>query len=367
MTCSELRDLFPSARRCIHLNHAGLSPIALPVRDAVLSAAQSLLETDDTVAAYMEHLEREKNLRAVLGRMMGVEPATLGFVRNTSHGLTIAAQALPLKPGDTVVCMKTDYPSTVYPWQALAYRGIETVLAEPSEDSLLEACESPSVRVLCASWIHWGTGAALDLERVGKVCRERGITFVADLVQGLGALRPNLAFVDIAAAGCHKWLLAPAGIGVLYVRPEILPTLLPTNVGWNWVEKPMEWERLQFDRPKDGTARFEEGSPGFLATAGLLASANLLESVGSDAVEERVIALASHARAALTGAGMQVAGETAASGIVGFRHPSLSNEQTLAALEAGGIRAAVRAGWTRLSPHAYSTEDDIDRAAATLL
>ena len=366
MTFDGLRAQFPSAERCIHLNHAGLSPTSLTVREAILAATDSLLGDGDTLAAYMAHIERERALRAALGRLLRVEPATLGFVRNTSHGLAIAAQALPLEPGGTVVCMRTDYPSTVYPWQALARNGVHTQLVEPTESALLDACQNPAVKVLCASWVHWGTGAVLDLNRVGRFCRERGILFVCDIVQGLGAIRPDLRFVDIAAAGCHKWLLTPAGIGVLYIRPEVLPTLLPTNVGWNWVENPIDWDRLHFDQPKPGTARFEEGSPGFVATAGLLASVELLESVGFDAVQERVLALASYARTRLLELGMTVAGERVESGIVGFRHPQIANDDVLAALDAGNVRAAIRSGWVRFSPHAYSTEDEIDRAVAAV-
>ncbi len=365
MTYSDLRALFPSAERCIHLNHAGLSPIARPVSEAILAVSESLMGEGDTLAAYLAHGEREKELRAVLGRLLGVSPESLAFVRNTSHGLTIAAQAIPLTPSDRVVCMKTDYPSTLYPWQA---RTPNVFLADPDENSLMAACEQHKPRVLCASWVHWGTGRVLDLNQLGRFCRERNILFVADIVQGLGALVPDLSFVDIAAAGCHKWLLCPAGIGVLSIRPTLLDQLLPTNIGWNWPERPMEWRESGFAEPKQSAARYEEGSPSLLSTAALLASVNLLESVGFEAVQDRVRALARFAQTRLVERGMNPAlpeGELS-SGIVGFNHPALSNDDALLALESGGVRAAVRAGFVRLSPHAYSTEEEIERAVATL-
>jgi selenocysteine lyase/cysteine desulfurase len=365
VTFSELRALFPSAGRCIHLNHAGLSPIAVPVAEAVADVSESLMAEGDTLAAYIAHGQRENALRAVMARMLGVGEHGIAFVRNTSHGLAIAAQALPLPENSNVVCLKTDYPSTLYPWQA---RGCEVTLAGPDEAALMAACERVRPAVLCASWVHWGTGRVLDLSALGRFCRERGTLFVADIVQGLGALVPDLSFVDLAAAGCHKWLLAPAGIGVLYIRPELLPTLLPTNVGWNWPMRPLEWRESGFFEPKETAARFEEGSPTLYGTAALLASANLLESVGFRAIEERVVHLARFAHARLAERGMTLAlpGEDLQSGIVGFQHPTLSNDDALAALEAGGVRAAVRAGWVRLSPHAYSTEDEIESAVATL-
>jgi cysteine desulfurase / selenocysteine lyase len=365
MNFSELRALFPSAERCIHLNHAGLSPIAQPVAEAISAVSEGLMGDGDTLAAYLAHGARETQLRAALGRLLRVSPESLAFVRNTSHGLTIAAQAIPLTPSDRVVCMRTDYPSTLYPWQA---RTPNVFLADPDEASLMAACEERKPKVLCASWVHWGTGRILDLKRLGRFCRERGILFVADIVQGLGALVPDLSFVDIAAAGCHKWLLCPAGIGVLYVRPELLDQLLPTNIGWNWPERPMEWRETGFFEPKNSAARFEEGSPSLLSTAALLASLSLLESVGFEAVQSRVLTLARFAQARLHERGMNLAlpeGELS-SGIVGFTHPSLTNDDALLVLETKNVRAAVRAGFVRLSPHAYSTEEEIERAVATL-
>ncbi len=366
MTFSEFRALFPSAQQCIHLNHAGLSPIAIPVAEAAAEISQSLMGDGDTLAAYIAHAGREKALRAVMGRMLGVGTEGIAFVRNTSHGLTIAAQALPLEPGARVVCMRTDYPSTLYPWQA---RGAQVTLADPDEDSLLAACDTVRPTVLCASWVHWGTGNVIDLKRVGQFCRERGILFVADIVQGLGALVPDLSYVDIAAAGCHKWLLTPAGIGVLYIRPELLPTLLPTNVGWNWPERPMEWRETGFQEPKATAARFEEGSPSLYSTAAFLASVTLLESVGFQAIQERVISLGRFAHQKLSERGMKLACSDAAllnSGIVGFQHPQIANTDIETILTENKVRVAVRAGWVRFSPHGYSTEDEIERAVAAL-
>ncbi|MGC4047258.1 MAG: aminotransferase class V-fold PLP-dependent enzyme [Armatimonas sp.] len=366
MTFSEFRAQFPSAQHCIHLNHAGLSPIATPVAEAAATVSQSLMGNGDTLAGYIAHMGRERPLREILGRMLGVGTENLAFVRNTSHGLTIAAQALPLEFGAKVVCMRTDYPSTLYPWQA---RGAQVTLAEPDEESLLNACEEIRPAVLCASWVHWGTGNVIDLNRVGRFCRERNIIFVADIVQGLGALVPDLTYVDIAAAGCHKWLLTPAGIGVLYIRPELLPTLLPTNVGWNWPERPMEWRETGFQEPKATAARFEEGSPSLYSTAAFLASVTLLESVGFKAIEERVITLARFAHQKLSEHGMKLACPDASllqSGIVGFQHPAIPNPDIEAILTENNVRVAVRAGWVRFSPHGYSTEEEIERAVATL-
>jgi selenocysteine lyase/cysteine desulfurase len=375
VTVKELRALFPSAGKCIYLNHAGTSPIAAPVAEAVQAVCVELM-SENGLIAYTNDLKRQQALRVALGRMMNVAPTTLGYVRNTSHGIAVAAQAIPFRPGDTVVLPAIEYPANVYPWMAQAHRGVTVRLIPPREDDLVEeddliaACDT-STRVLAMSWVQWGTGQRLDMARLGAFCRERGILLVADVVQGLGALRLDLSAlpVDIATAGCHKWLLAPGGVGVLYVRPEVFPTLLPTNIGWNSVEKPFDWERLHYDDLKPTPDRFEEGTSSILAIAALRKSVELLEAVGFDAVNDRVLALADHARERVAARGMRLFSPSAPgtrSGIVAFRHPRRPNKEILDILAAANVIAAVRGGNVRFAPHAYNSVADIDTAVAAI-
>lgn len=373
MTLTEFRALVPSAAQCTHLNHAGMGPIPQPTADAVVQVTQELLGGDG-LAAYKAHLKRQAQLREAIARMLKVTPEGIAFTRNTSHGLTIAAQAIPFSPGENVVVARDEYPSVVYPWQAQSYRGVETRLVESresgliSEDDLIAACDE-NTRVLAVSWVQWGTGQRMELERLGAFCNARGIWFVVDLIQGFGALELDLAATgaDIAAGGSHKWLLSPAGIGPLYVKPERLGELLPTNVGWNWVSDPYNWDRLRFEDVKPTADRFEEGSPGILATAGLLASVALLEAVGGRAAEEAVLTSASALHQVLRELRMEVCPTEGQSGIVAFRHPQHSNERVLAALEEARVYAAVRCGWVRLSPHAYQSPESLSARLADVL
>ncbi len=364
MTPAELRYQFPATGRAILLNYAGVSPIATSVSTAVSALAQQLVDGPNAAQTYAGFHRQQEALRAKLGRLAGASPKSVALVRNTSHGLTIAAQAIAFEAGDNVVAMQTDYPANIYPWQAQAWRGVATRLVQPDEASLMAACD-PRTRTMAVSWVHWGTGRRLDLHRLGSFCRERGILFVVDIVQGFGVLRLNLADlpVDLAAAGCHKGLMAPAGVGMLYVAPHVLPQLLPTNVGWNSVERPIDWDRYHFDELRQSAARFEEGSPSLLAIAALNASLDLLEAVGGQIIEETVLGLASHARDALSAKGLHVTGAHAESGIVGFRHRRDDNETVLNRLEAGGVVCAVRAGYVRFASHVITTRDEIDRAA----
>jgi len=189
-------------------------------------------------------------------------------------------------------------------------------------------------------------------------------------VQGLGGLQLDLGGlpVDIAAAGCHKWLLAPGGLGVLYVHPDVLPRLAPINVGWNSVTNAVRWEELHFDLKAD-TSRFEEGTPNVLGTAALRAAVRLLEEAGFGAVDRHILALADRLRDGLRARGYRLLSPEAPgqkSGIVAFQHPRLSNENVLQHLSERDVRAAVRGGNVRFSPHIDNDEADIERALSAL-
>ncbi len=375
LSYAEFRALFPSVNQAIHLNHAGVSAIARPTAEALHTITDALMQSD-VLQVYLSHQKRQQDLREALGRMMNVGADTLAFTKNTSHGLNLIAQSIPFEQGDNVVVCTGEYPSNLYPWMAQEHRHVSVKLVPPypdglvDEQHLMDACDERT-RVLAISWVQWGAGQRMDLERLGRFCRERNIYLVADLVQGLGALRIDLSAspVDFASAGCHKWLMAPGGLGVLYVREGLMRDLLPINIGWNSVEKPTEWERIHYHEMKQTAERMEEGTPGLLATVGLAKSVELLEAVGFDRVHARVLELSSYTANLLRERGMTVVTpreERRRSGIVGFRHPSLSNEDTLAAVTNAGVIAAVRTGYVRFAPHAYSTEDDITRAVAAI-
>lgn len=372
MTPAELRMLFPSVQKAIHLNHAGTSPIATPVAEAV-QAVLAELQSENPLTAYISAMKHADALRDIWGRMLRTSPDNLAVVKNTSHGLTIIAQGIPFRSGENIVVASNEYPSNVYPWLAQESRGVQTRLVAPCEDGYvaeedLEAACDANTRVLAVSWVQWGTGQRMDLARLGAFCTARNILLVVDVVQGFGALRCDLSKfsgVAFATGGGHKWLLAPGGVGFLYVRPDLLETLVPNNVGWNWVAKPMAWEASQWGTPKPNTARFEEGTPNILGLAGMLASMELLESIGTDAVETRVLEIAAYTRRRLSNRGMHVVaphGPDVRSGIVAFRHPTISNDTVEAKLAESNIICAVRCGNVRFAPHVYSTESDIDTA-----
>jgi selenocysteine lyase/cysteine desulfurase len=112
-------------------------------------------------------------------------------------------------------------------------------------------------RVLALSWVQFASGFRSDLERIGSYCRERGIIFFVDAIQGLGGLEMNVErdYVDAFAADAHKYLLGPEGIALLFVSDRIIDRVKPVVVGWTSVRNYEDY--LQYDLDyREGALRF---------------------------------------------------------------------------------------------------------------
>ncbi len=154
-------------------------------------------------------------VRALLERMLGAPGGSVAIVAGTSAGIGIAARGLPLRAGHEVLLLEYQFPSNAWPWRAVEARGATVRVAprplgsDPTA-AILQAI-GPATRVVAIDWVNYVDGAVVDLRAVGAACRERGIWFVVDAAQGLGALTVDVAAagIDLLAAPSHKWLLGP--------------------------------------------------------------------------------------------------------------------------------------------------------------
>ena len=358
----------------VYLNHAGIAPAPARVVEAVTNAAR--LTASDPLGAFTSLvIPAMASARARLARLMGVPPKHLAITKNTGHSLSLVADALKLDPGDNVVSVDCEYPSVVYPWYAQADRGIETRLVTPGADGTftaddLDAVMDSRTRVVTLSWVQFGTGFRCDLASIAAAAHARNAIFIADVIQGLGALPLNVEAlgIDIAATGVHKWLFAPPGTGGLYVAPDILDRLRLVNMGAGAVVDVMKFDPLDFT-VKPTVQRYEEGSPNVLGLVGLDAALSLLEEVGIEAISAQILALSEYAAEKLDAKGYEVRSPRAEhqrAGLITFRHRALPNESVLKTLEEANVVAAVRGGNLRFSPHFYNTPEEIDQAVEAL-
>ncbi len=369
------RAEFPVAQTKIFLGHAGVCP--LPRRVAEAMAHYSFNATEDDQEVTLPPLL--SRFRETAARLLNSQPDEVSFVGPTTLALSYIAAGLPLRKGDNVVIYHDDYPTNVYPWMALAERGVQVRFLNIKELGRIRQVDvlgqvDEGTRLVALASCHFIGGWRINLPAIGKALRERGILFCVDGIQTLGAFPTTVEHVDFLAADAHKWLLGPCSAGVMFVRKELQERLRPFALGWNNVRCPnyVAQEQITF---RSGPARFEPGTHNIVGLTGLVASMEMLLEVGVDNIAAELLRKRALLVAALQAKGWTVLNAAAhadnASAIVSFyrdgadmaaTHQHLADQQIVTSLRAD------RAGrkYIRLSPHFYNTDAELERVLELL-
>jgi len=382
MTLTELsaneelrRNEFPVARDKIFLAHAGVCPLPRRVAEAVSECARGSMLGDQE--AFVIH--RLGDARQLGARLLNCRSEEIALVGPTSLALSLVAAGLPLRKGDNILIYHDDYPSNVYPWMALADRGVEVRLLNTRGLGIIRPRDvmgqvDENTRLVALASCHFISGYRLDHQAIGQSLRERGIWFCLDAIQTLGAFPTTVEHVDFLAADAHKWLLGPCGAGLLYVRRELQEKLNPPVYGWHNVRNPnfVAQEQIVF---RNGAVKFEAGTHNLLGLVGLVAAMELVLEIGVEAIAAELLRKRAWLVPALSARGYTVLNADAkpenASGIVsGFRPGQDLTEQHRKLTEAG-ITASLRTdrqgrNYIRLSPHFYNTDAELQRVLERL-
>jgi len=365
---------FPLAGNIVYLNHAGVAPWPRRTTDAVKAFAEENACTG--AVNYLNWLRKEASLREQLKELINA-PSTddIALVKNTSEALSLVAYGLSWKKGDNVVSSNEEFPSNRIPWESLASKGVvlrQTPLAGTAnpEERLFEMVDEKT-RLITISSTQFASGIRLDVEKIGRFCRQNGILFCIDAIQSLGAfqfdVQANMA--DFVMADGHKWMLGPEGLGLFYTSPQARELLSLAQYGWHMIENDHDYENVPWNIAPTAR-RFECGSPNMLGIHALSASLSLLLESGMETVEQRILSRASYLIERIIEAPfltvLSPLREEQRSGIVVFRHDSVDNDVLFRHLRDHGIVCAVRGGGIRFSPHFYITEAQMDQALAVV-
>src|SRR5262245_29210900 len=234
-----LRHQMPVTRSWAFLDHAAVAPLSDPARLAMAAYSADLTENGDVNES--RWTRRVEEVRGLLAQLLNADSGEIAFVKNTSEGIDFVAEGFPWKPGDNVVIAEEEYPANVYPWLNLKDRDVETRLVATRERRIwiddIRSRIDARTRLVSLSFVEFASGFRNDLDAVGTLCRERGVFFLVDAIQGLGVLPLDVRRtpIDFLAADGHKWLLGPEGAGLFFIRKELIDLVRPVAVGWHSV------------------------------------------------------------------------------------------------------------------------------------
>lgn len=381
------RHHFPGLRDKVFLDAACLSLAPRPAVEAIEKFLEiaMICHEDSSTHHHIFMDEMRSAARPAVARLINAHEDEVALVESTSHGLSLAANAIPLEAGDRVMISNLEFLEVALPWIQKKKDGIEIDVVpnrngEVSIDDFADRL-TPRTRVICVSSVQWSNGYRLDLAALSRLCHERGVWLVVDAIQQLGAIPLDVhqTPVDILVSGGHKWLNAPFGCGFLYINRDVLSDLHPPLGGYLSLEDPTGGWGNYFQTPSItpvgdfylvGTARrFEAGgTANYPGAIGLAASLRLLEELGPAHVADHIHQLTDQLIQGLDNLGVKVVTPRARenrSGIVTFSVGSAEDNvklmnQLLAKKILVSVRYTSNVGGVRVSCHYYNSKDDID-------
>ncbi len=364
MLNSYKNNFFHSNTR-LHLNNAGLAPISRAAKDKILYWGNRFYEE----GFYTDHdyVEDVLHARTSLSSLIGCDPFEIAFFQSTASAISQLCFNFPLAPNDEVITWDQEYASQIYPWQEACKRKEAKLIIVESEKNLTTPVEkiiekiSEKTKVIAISWVQFLTGARTDLVTLSKITREKKIFLFVDIMQGFG-LHPfhmkDLG-IDAVAGGSHKWLTSPVGVGFLALDKIHINLIRPHNVGaytFGTCDDPTDLQCI----PKTDALKFEAGSKQVLEISALGASVDLILKTTVAVIETEVLRLSSKLTLGLRNLGYEVYNNN--SSIVNF----IPRPDSVQKLKSIPCNFALRGPGIRLSPHAFNSDEDIERVLSAL-
>lgn len=229
--------------------------------------------------------------RAQVAKFLGASrKEEIIFTRNTTEAINLAANTLPIEPGDVILVSDKEHNSNLIPWQMAARKqgaALKIIPSRPDNTFDLEAYTrllDDRVRLVALGYTSNLDGVSIPAEEVVKRAHQRGALVLLDAAQAAPHRKINVKAlgVDLLAFSGHK-LLAPSGTGVLYGKHALLESLPPFMVGGETVAS-STYESCEFLPVPE---KFEAGLQDYAGIIGLGAAVKYLQDIGFDAVQKQ--------------------------------------------------------------------------------
>ena len=368
-----IRDHFYFPRGEAFFNTGTIGAVPRPVLERVIEDMRTLQATvtrwdyTERTPNWISGYSPELPLREKMGRLVNASGRDIAVTQNATFGMNFIAHGLDLEAGDEVILTDQEHPGGITGWQMRAKREgivvkqVKVPVPPSNPDEVVELFRrafTPRTRVLAIPHIISSSAIVLPVKRLAALAHEHKALAVIDGAQAVGQVEVDLKDIgcDAYFASPHKWLLAPAGNGMLHIRPDQQSSIWTTLCSGEW------------DNHKDGLYRFMQyGTGNKSLQAGLDAALDFHFRIGPERWRARIRSLADRLRAGL----QQIPAARISSPV----HPELCGATVVYRVE--GVPAAKVEGdlWSRKlirvrsqgdplgvrhSCHIYNSEAEID-------
>jgi isopenicillin-N epimerase len=275
----------------IMMNNGTVGPMPKPVFNTLMKTFRRQCTNPFDVYNFLPGKISE--VRAKLAQFIGASPDEVVICRNTTEGMNFVANGMDMKEGDEVVLSTMEHPGGTHPWTlkrdryGIVIKEVPIGLPPKSVDEFVGGFEkaiSQKTKIISISHTVFISGLISPIKELCAMAHKRDIPVLADSAHGIGMLDLNMHDMDIDffATSPYKWMGAPCGVGVLYVKKDRQDSLWPTiaSSGWNTRQNAQKFETLS--QRADAL------------TIALGEAADFLSTIGKQRIERRIKALAGY-------------------------------------------------------------------------
>ncbi len=363
------RHLFDIPEGVAFLNCASRTPLL----KASMTAGEAGMDRERQPWTYNpdEAPGEADQLRALFAALIGAEAGDIAITPSAAYGIKTAALNLPVAAGQRILVPEQPFPSHFYCWRDLARdsgAAIEMVPAPDDGDWTAAVLERlrPEVAIAALPSCRWFDGAALDAEAIGARCRETGTALVLDATQTTGARALDVGRIqpDFLIAAAYKWLLCPYTLAFLYAAPHRqdgrpLEGHMSNHPGGRVLAGPLDYPEAH----TPGARRYDMGEVfNVIHLPMAIAALDQLNDWTPAAISETLRPLTAAVADAAAERGLIVPpAEHRVDHFIGLRAPQGWPDGLIQALAAENVYASLRVATLRISPHLFSTQDDVAR------
>jgi selenocysteine lyase/cysteine desulfurase len=363
----EIRSRFNIFQHKIYLNSCSQGPLS----DAVQAGLEDFMASWHEQGSPWElWLNRYEAARTAFAQFINASPNEVAIVTSVSAGINGVASALNFRERNKVVMGEFEFPTMGHVWLGQRVRGAEVQFVSADGNRIpaanYEKMVDRNTLIVPLTHVCFKNGFRSEVNAITQIAHRAGALVMLDDYQDCGTRTIDVKAMDLDffVTGTLKYLLGPPGLAFMYVRKELISSLVPTVTGWFAQANPFSYDPKLFDLSPTAR-RFESGSPSVANVCAALPGFQLLQEIGLENVAVHIKKLAQSLLSSAHDLGIRAKTPADSAGplVVLQCKDSTLLVQRLAECN---IVASNRHDGLRISFHVYNTVDDVKAVVEVL-
>jgi len=363
----EIRSRFRIFQRKLYLNTCSQGALSYAAEGGLQDFLASWHEQGSPWELWVEQYEAA---RTAFAQFIHASPDEVAIVTSVSAGVNGIASALNFRERNTVVMGEFEFPTMGHVWLAQRIRGAEVQFVSAAGNSIpaanYEKMIDRTTSIVPLTHVCFKNGFRSEVNAITQIAHRFGALVMLDDYQDCGTRPVDVKALDLDfyLTGTLKYLLGPPGLAFMYVRKELISSLVPTVTGWFAQANPFTYNPQHFELSSTAR-RFESGSPSVPNVYAALPGIQLLQGIGMENVAAHIKRLTQSLLDCARDLGIvaKTLADSAGPLVVLQSKDSTLLVQKLAQT---GIIASNRFDGLRISFHVYNTMDDVETVAEAL-